>query len=478
MMKGRDAYLTVYLTLCLTLILSLYLVLIDGARRNGAGLEAVCATEAGLQSIMAEYHRELLEQYNLFAIDSSYGTPVSGRKNTEAHLMEYIKTNLSIHDVFLADYLYRDFFGLHADDAELTGVSILTDGEGAVFRDRAIEAVKDDVGLHLLEELEEWMQIIEVNGLEASVPEEEKREIDEKIEEFNGTEIQISDDESTYVQIENPTLQLEEKRHLGILSLVTDEELSENVINTEGLIQNRMKQGTINHGNMALPDCNDLLSRFLFQEYLLRYMDFFGDIQEEDALHYQIEYLIVGKDSDIDNLRSIANRISILREAANAAYLLADKEKRLEIQGAATLVCGAFALPELIPLVEAAILLGWAYAESIYDVKSLFSGGKIPLMKDKDNWHYSLESALTGELQDNGQENSGLAYKDYLRIFMMLTNLDLLTARAMDMVEADIRLTDENRNFRLDACYDGLEVSVGISSSFGYKFVIERERTY
>ena len=118
-MRGRAGYLTVYLTLCLTLILSLYLVLIDGARRNGAGLEAVCAAEAGLQSIMAEYHRELFEQYNLFAIDSSYGTSVCGRKNTEAHLMEYIKTNLCVEDVFLADFLYRDFFGLHADDAGL-----------------------------------------------------------------------------------------------------------------------------------------------------------------------------------------------------------------------------------------------------------------------------------------------------------------------------------------------------------------------
>lgn len=477
-MRGRAGYLTVYLTLCLTLILSLYLVLIDGARRNGAGLEAVCAAEAGLQSIMAEYHRELFEQYNLFAIDSSYGTSVCGRKNTEAHLMEYIKTNLCVEDVFLADFLYRDFFGLHADDAELTRVSILTDGEGAVFRERAIEAVKDDVGLHLLEELEEWIQVIEVNGLETSVPEKEKREVDERIEEFNGMEIQISDEESTYVEIENPTLQLEEKRHLGILKLVTDKELSEKVIDTEGLIQNRMDQGNISHGNMELPDCNDLLSRFFFQEYLLRYMGAFENVKEGDALQYQIEYLIAGKDGDIDNLRSIANRISILREAANAAYLLADKEKRLEIQGAATLVCGAFALPELIPLVETAILLGWAYAESIYDVKSLFSGGKIPLMKDKDSWHYSLENALKGELQDEGQEDRGLAYKDYLRIFMMLTDLDLLTARAMNMVEADIRMTDGNRNFRLDACYDKLEASVGISSSFGYKFVIERERTY
>ena len=73
-MRGKEGYLTVYLALCLTVILSLYLALIDSARRNGAGLEALCAAEAGMQSVMAEYHRELSRQYNLFAVDSSYGT--------------------------------------------------------------------------------------------------------------------------------------------------------------------------------------------------------------------------------------------------------------------------------------------------------------------------------------------------------------------------------------------------------------------
>ena len=93
--KRENAYLTVYLALCLALILSLYLVLTDGARRSGAAMEAACAGETGMQNIMAEYHRQLLNRFNLFAIDSSYGTDVCGRKNTEAHLMGYLKKNLS-----------------------------------------------------------------------------------------------------------------------------------------------------------------------------------------------------------------------------------------------------------------------------------------------------------------------------------------------------------------------------------------------
>ena len=162
----HNAYLTVYLALCLAVILSLCLALIDGARRNGARLEAEIVTDIGLQSIMAEYHRELMKQYNLFAIDASYGTALCSKTNTEAHLQKYLSKNLSCDDVFLSDFLYRDFFGLKLEQAEVKKVSVLTDGGGAVFRRCAVEAVKDDLGIGLFEELQGWMQTVEVNGLE------------------------------------------------------------------------------------------------------------------------------------------------------------------------------------------------------------------------------------------------------------------------------------------------------------------------
>lgn len=479
-MRRGEAYLTVYLTLCLTLILSLYLVLIDGARRNGAGLEAVCITEAGLQSILAEYHRELLKQYNLFAIDSSYGAATAGKKNTEEHLRQYLEMNMSLEDVLLSEYLYRDFFGLRLESVELTGLSLLTDDRGAVFRSRAIEAVKDDIGLHLLEEIRSWLRAIEINGLDTSDIAEAKKELDEKIEEYNGVEVQISEEESVRVEIENPTGLLESRRRLGILKLVLEDQegLSEKALNGENLILSRMEKESVSRGNLGASKADDLVSRFLFQEYLLRYMGCFGNVDEEAALCYQIEYLIAGGSSDIDNFRNVANRICAIREAANALFLVSDQEKYLEIQTAAGLVCGLFALPELTPLVELAILMGWAYAESVYDVKVLLAGGKAPLIKSADSWHYSLEAALRGEWEDEAQGGEGMTYRDYLRVLMMLSNLDTLTGRAMNMVEADIRKTPGNGRFRLDACLDRLEADVRIRSSFGYQFQIQRERAY
>ncbi|MCM1192981.1 MAG: DUF5702 domain-containing protein [Butyrivibrio sp.] len=478
-MRRGNAYLTVYLALCLTLILSLYLALIDGARRGGSAMESACAAEMGMQNIMAEYHRELLNRFNLFAIDSSYGTDVCGRKNTEAHLMGYLQKNLSTDGV-LDQYIYRDFLGLRAEDAELTGVSILTDEGGAVFRSMAIDAVKSDVGLSLLEEVQEWMSVVEVNGLGEADYDAESLKLNETLEEYNGKEVQISETESICLEVENPAAQLNVKRGLGILQLVTENthDLSGKAIDGTTLAGYRMRQGNVNVGNRKADPADSLWERVLFQEYLLRYLGRYGNEKADGALDYQLEYLIAGKNYDTDNLKSVANRLSALREAANVIYLLTDAEKSAEIHEAAILACGLFALPELIPLLEAAILFGWAYAESVYDVKTLLAGGKIPLIKDRSSWHYALENALWGNIDDAPEEGNGLSYEDYLRILMLMTDLDTLTARAMDMVEADIRLTPGNARFRLDGCYAEVEAVMRISSSFGYKFELRRERTY
>lgn len=480
--KG-NGYLTVWLALCLALVLSLFLVLVDGARRGAVRLEAECVTDISMQSILAEYHRELVKQYNIFAIDSSYGTVVCGKANTEEHLKDYLDKNLSTGDVFLSGVLYRDFLGMKLTDAKLTKVSIMTDEKGEVFRRKAVEAIADDVGLGLLKDVQEWMQIIEVNGLNSSDTESTKHSLDEELASYDGRLIEEKKNVWIPFDVDNPTAMLEEKRSMGILKLVFGDEaqLSQRVLPLDGLIMSRMEKGDVNRGNIP-PVRQSVLEetteQFLFREYLLKYMGYYGKTQEEDVLKYQVEYLVTGRESDVENLRSVAGWLCALREAANALYLLADTEKR-EIAGmVAEVACTLLLVPEIAPVLEAVILLGWAFAESVYDVKSLLCGGRIPLIKDDESWHYDIWSALSGSLEEENDGGSGLSYADYLRIFMMLTDTDTLTGRAMNMVEADIRNTPGNGAFRLDGCYVQVEADIRIESSFGSQVQLVRQRSY
>lgn len=477
-----NAYLTVCLALCLTLVISLCLALIEGARENGGRLEAECVADIAMESVMAEYHRELMKQYNLFAIDSSYGTAVCGKENVEEHLKSYLDKNLNVRDLFLAGYLYRDFFGLKVKNAEVTEVSILSDENGAVFRRAAVDAVKEDVGIGLLEDVRQWMQVIEVNGLEDGEEEARKQELDEEIAGYDGTVVEIKENVKETVSVTNPTDAIEEKRKLGILKQIAEEEqFSEKVLVAGGLIESRMQQGMVNRGNTVLSQVTEaeaLAERFFFQEYLLKYMGYCGKEKNGAALDYQVEYLIGGNAADIDNLRMIVNRICMIREAANAIYLMGCEEKRAEMKLVSEVVGALILLPQLAPLMEAAILLGWAYAESVYDVKTLLSGGRIPLLKSDDNWHYSLATALSGEWKAQGDNDEGMCYADYLRVFMMFQDVDTITVRAMNMVEADIRSTPGNACFRLDACYEAIEVSIEWESAYGYQYGMTKSKSY
>lgn len=482
--QGVSGYLTVYLSLIMAVLLSLFLALVEGVRSNAIRMETECVTEIGLSSVLAEYHRELLNQYNLFAVDSSYGTTTAGYENVKQHLNRYLERNISQQDIFLADFFYRDFMAIDVANIEMTGASILTDETGEVFRRRAVEAVEDDANLTLFSKIQQWMRTVESNGLRENDIASQKQAVDDEIQSYDGKEIQISESEWSSVQIQNPTEELNEIRKKGILGLLVkeEEELSHKALHSENLIAARMERGEVSKGNIPVSEQSEgeeLWERFLFQEYLMRYMGYYGAEKENGALAYQIEYLLSGKDSDIENLTGTVNQICFVREAANALYLFSDKEKCMEAEAVAIVLATLIRVPELQDAFKTTILLGWSFAESIYDMKQLFAGEEVPLLKDSESWHYSLENALQfGNDTDNYRKTSGMSYKDYLRLFMMFENKDTLTKRAMNMVEADIRLTSGNAAFRMDACYDEVRFRVNVDSKYGYSYEITRGKRY
>ena len=61
---------------------------------------------------------------------------------------------------------------------------------------------------------------------------------------------------------------------------------------------------------------------------------------------------------------------------------------------------------------------------------------------------------------------------------MAFADLEDLTKRAMNMVEADIRTTPGNAAFRLDGCYDWVEFEAKVKSRYGYEYSIRRGKEY
>lgn len=481
-------YLTVYLAMSLGVLVTLSMVLIEGVRSSTLELEALCASSVAADSIMAEYHRVLLERFGILALDSSYGSRTVGWENTGDRLALYLGRNLmgaarQKHEGIYG-FLYRDFLKMSSEEPELLEVSILSDYDGEVFRQQAVRAMTNDLGLTGASMLMQWMETVEEYHLDTRNVEAEKQQADEVIASYQDTKVQIDEDEWETIHFENPTDEIERQRKKGIVKLILgDKALSGKRLNPMGLIQQRIKDGRANTGNVPAPkeqSIAQLTNHVLFQEYLLRYLGDYLQVRENSVLDYAVEYTIVGKDTDAENLAGVFGRITAMREAANAAFLYDDKGRKTQAEWIAWGIAILLESPELKEALTTAILLGWAYAESVYDMRLLAAGNRVPLIKDDATWHYDLWNALSFWMDASvpAAGGEGLCYEDYLRILMTLTGEEKLALRAMDIVEGDVRLTEGNKAFRLDGCYVGLKTSIGISSAFGYQTEIVQERYY
>lgn len=120
----------------------------------------------------------------------------------------------------------------------------------------------------------------------------------------------------------------------------------------------------------------------------------------------------------------MVNRLFAVREAANAVYLFGSEENYAIAKALGEAIAAALMVPEIGELFTVSLVLGWAFAESVYDVKTLLSGGRIPLLKNDDSWHYGLQGILQGDLAEatilKRQVRQKESYEDYLRVFFFL----------------------------------------------------------
>lgn len=484
--KLENGYVTVYLSLTMAVLLSLCLTMIEGARSNAIILESEIACDVAMNSIMSEYNRELMKQYNIFAIEDSYGGNNASLDNTDAHLSSYLNNNFS-EKHFLGAFLnYRDYLGLEVESAQTEGVLYLTDDNGSVFMRRAYEAIKDDIGLTLMSQIAEWTGRIEADGLEHMDVQGNMALLEDKYE-----ETQLSDGEVYEVATTDPNLPAVSQPadflaglNCGVMNMVIEDQsdISMKEIDSSELIYSRMRSGNINTGNFHLDDdsfTDGFIERFVFQEYLLRYMGQYKEECKDDALSYQIEYIIAGHNFDRDNLSDVLTRIFAIRFAT--AYLcIKNDEEKVNIAELLAAVIAIFTYTEeLEDVYKELFLMCWAGNEAKYDMKSILEGNRIELVKTEDNWHTSI----LGYTEDTSDSNyrgdeSGLSYTDYLRVFMSLMSTETLVGRAMDMVEANVRNTAGNSKFRMDACIDTIQVFIKVESTFGYRYSFRIKRKY
>lgn len=454
---------TIAMCMMLSVMLGILTAGIKLCREQYARVQAVNAVDTGLYSVFSEYERDLLEEYDLFFLDSGYG----GGAIDAFRVVQQMENSMDLT-------LKTGIRGSRRENCSITGYRLASDNGGEAFCAQAAEAVRKHLGTDAVKRLKEYLS----NTGEVIEQQQEQKEagVPPMPEEPVPDDTSVSE----ITPDNNPLEVIMRIRTMGILGLVLPDDavISEKEADVSVFTSNRNLQkgmGSLGGRESGTSD------KLFLQAYAMNKLGTYREPVNPGALDYQVEYIVGGKGSDRENLKKTVNRMLLLREAANAAYLYTDPEKRAQSGTLAASLCTALLIPEGAFVVEKLLLLGWAYGESLLDVRQLMAGGKVPLVKNSASWQLALSDIgqIFSLLQDGQAKNtSGLDYNDYLQILLFTSSRNNLTFRCMDMIEQNIRLKPGKENFRIDSCMECLEMETGFLSPSGNRWTAVRSYGY
>lgn len=432
MKKGE---VTAFLSLIFILILSLIGAVTESASIQAAKNKRRGDVDRAVESVFAEYQRELLESYDVFALEGTYETGEFSEEN--------IIDRLQIYDVGNGEH-------------QVQKMQFLTDDSGRAFREQVIAYMKHKMGITQLESLTnvsaKWKEQ-ETKGKEY---EEENINITEELETSLAGEGKELPDEK------NPIKIISDIKNAGLLHVVikNQENISNKSISIETMPSHRSLQkgrGTFKRKE----DTENPTSSVYFSAYQLEKFAAADQPEEEGKLSYELEYILGGKETDQKNLEETVGKLTALRFAPNYGYLLTDEVKKQEAEAMALTLAGILSLPALTEVIRHAILLAWAFGESIMDVRTLLDGGKVELVKTNENWQLKLSSLFTlGTGEDKMEVNhseKGLSYKEYLRILLFMSPKEESTMRSLDVLEMKMQMK-KGTFFQVDHCVSKMEI--------------------
>ena len=467
---------TVFLSLISVLFLSLLCTTVESARIQGVRAKAAAALDMGIFSIFGEFENQVLEQYDVFFLDGACGNGSYSQKELEEKLQNYMEYNSSPNkEILLKGY---DPFPLKLEKAQITGVALATDQKGSAFYQQAVGFMHENLATEALSvwlEREEEAEKLEraeksydeneksnhtsLKSLQQQQEEQKKKEEQKQKEEREAQEDQ-SDlpaetecEKQEFPAAKNPLETIKEIRRKGLTGLVLGEkeqQISDKVLTSDVPSKRNCRKGSLKTEKKY----SGATSNILFQEYLFeRFPSYFEKEETEQVLDYGLEYILCGQNSDKKNLKNVMKRLLALREGANFLYLTSDPARKAEADALAALITGVIPVPGLQAATSYALLLVWAYGESLLDLRSLFAGGKVPVWKSAETWRLDLQKipSILEQLESpGGMDGSGLDYEGYLKILFTLGKKSSYSMRALDLLEGVIRKNTDNIRFRAD----------------------------
>ncbi len=479
------------------LVAAVLFTLLESARYCQIRKLVTINTASVTESLFAGYVRPLWEEYHLLVFDAT-GEEDNRFCSVEAYLEALSNENLAPLENSKWP-VGNNFLQVKAVGADVYQYRYITD-EGA-FEDAAAAYMQNNMLVESAKFL--YGQYEGVKGLTGEEPSADSA-VEEAVNALESGEItaekaepsQESGTKGEYEDLpevevrENPLDVFSELKEKGILALAVPDSLpiSDRRISSSSCVSKR----SLSKGNYEEPAEKAWTDRIALEQYLGEYLGCFTNVEENRALSYEQEYVIAGKDSDAENLKTVVNQILAIRAASNLMCLAADSGKQSEAMAVAVYLAGESANPIVLETVKWGILAAWAYVESILDVRSLLSGGSISMIKSSSEWTSDVTGLATSLLTLGKAKNceKGLKYGGYLGILLFMQSEEELSLRAMDVMEATVQGMDYYSDFQMDrmvleakihmeySCHTIFFGMEGLTNKMEKEFFFKEDRSY
>ncbi len=441
-MKRKTGIITPFAAVSIVLIISLMLVLLEGTRMRYG--EKLCAQQAqyAAQTFLGQYHVKLLERFGIYGVDEQ--------------MYENKKQFLANVGAFRTGTVGGSFLNPESNDVETLTYRLLTDDGGADFRKQAVTSYLYHLPEIGLDRLEEQLSLINglgneqteediINSANEAIEEAKRRTEDAQEAQRHGEHadyermISISNRSmKTNEETENPIETMKRQKASFVIDMVLPDGFS--LSNAAMSQDSRLEDRSIESGTMNTDTTSMINEKLLFPLYLSEtFQHALSDTKkaEEGGLQYQLEYFVIGADSDVENLEGVIQSLILVREMTWFAYRLTDGTSMPAARSIATALACGLAVPMLIEPIAMAIVLAWAYTDAVQDVKALLAGKEISLIPREN---------IKENTKGNGGERTDvksawmLDYADFLLLLLAIKNTDTVTFRALDMVQESLIL--------------------------------------
>lgn len=465
-MKNKGQ-ITVFMSCMISVLIILTLTALEVGRIYCGRMKIRAVIHSAQSCILADYNRELFERYHLLFADPTYGT--GSYAMVEGKFQDYVEKSLN------GDASVGKLFEFEVCEIALCGYKSIIDDHMKLLKKQIADYEKEEgavkkvveAGKNMVDSSKDVKEAAEKtsNGATEIPMSSGNNEVSEADNISNSEEdatAKDSADNENKEEVEDPRKVLKDMLSKGVLALllptnieVSNEEHDFSDSPSETYTENeKFKKDTdftdVNNmldilNNSAKEDSTVIMGigqKAAFCAYVDDHFSYFGS-DKGSVMKGEVEYIIKGKKSDYDNLEAVLSDIIWMRMPINYVCLLKDVEKQSEALTVATAICSSTGTLPMVEIVKYLLLGCWAYGESIYEVRLLMQGEKLPYVKTSMEWNTDLKS-LT-KTNNTVSSSVGMSYTDYLNIMLaQKESKDITYARLLDMIELNLRQKDEN----------------------------------